>query len=278
MVQQAIDQRTCIMARRRMDDKTRRLVDDNQICILENDGERHGLGHRLGRFWRWDQERKRITGSQLQRRIVATFRIDRDKARFHQSFEPRARQIRCQQRQNLVEALSGLLGAHQEAALFAAREIGIIGWVAVHDEGAITDSRAKGRATGMAKETLTGVWHGLYSYPRYSEPVYFMATIIQAGKHISGSTHEAVTGSRGAPLTAYAQLEGALDEAAVSFNKAYDGSGGWKHKVLYSGSLSEDRLEIEGEWHIPGDWSGRFLMIRKGGATEQMVRKVYEKA
>jgi hypothetical protein len=130
----------------------------------------------------------------------------------------------------------------------------------------------------MAKQALTGVWHGLYSYPRYSEPVYFMATLIEAGKHLSGSTHEAVQGSRGSPLTVYAMLDGVQDENAVSFTKLYDGSGGWKHKVLYSGTLSADRLEIEGEWHIPGDWSGRFLMIRSGGASEEVVRKVYEKA
>ena len=36
------------------------------------------------------------------------------------------------------------------------------------------------------------------------------------------------------------------------------------------------RDEIEGEWHIPGDWSGTFLMVRARKAKAEEERKVSE--
>jgi hypothetical protein len=123
---------------------------------------------------------------------------------------------------------------------------------------------------------LTGIWHGLYSYPRFYEPVYFVATLIAFGDTFSGTTHEAAEGRAGAPLKSFAQLEGNLTGQAISFVKTYDGSAGRNHAINYEGTLSGDGMEIEGTWQIPHQWSGRFLMIRNAGATEQVVRKVYE--
>jgi hypothetical protein len=128
------------------------------------------------------------------------------------------------------------------------------------------------------KTSLTGVWHGLYSYQAYMEPVYFVATLISFGQVFSGTTHEAAEGRSGAPLKSFAAVEGSLADSFVSFVKTYDGSAGRQHAVDYEGSLSGDGLEIEGTWTIPGDWSGRFLMIRNSGASEKAVRKVYERA
>ncbi len=58
----------------------------------------------------------------------------------------------------------------------------------------------------MDKGSLTGVWHGLYSYPAELEPVYFVATLIDAGTSFHGMTHEATIGREGAPLTAFASI------------------------------------------------------------------------
>lgn len=131
----------------------------------------------------------------------------------------------------------------------------------------------------MAKlgQSLTGIWNGLYSYPKHLEPVFFVATLIAHGGRFSGTTHEAPIGRNGAPLTLFAIIDGELAGHQVNFKKTYDGSGGWSHSVMYSGDLSADRNEIEGEWTFPSQWSGRFLMIRGTGADESIIRTAYEK-
>lgn len=134
----------------------------------------------------------------------------------------------------------------------------------------------------VAQKDVTGVWHGLYSYDFAQAPVYFVATLLAGSNWLSGTSHEASEGSIGQALTLYATLEGSVAGDNVDFIKSYDGSGGWSHSVPYSGSLSPDGLEIEGTWHIKDvgflPVSGRFLMIRSGGASEALVRKVYERA
>jgi hypothetical protein len=125
---------------------------------------------------------------------------------------------------------------------------------------------------------LTGVWHGLYAYPRFASPVYFVATLIGGGSFVSGTTHEAVTGSMGAPLTLFATLDGGRSGSAVDFTKLYDGTGGWSHSVAYEGLLNDAGDEIDGTWRLRADWSGRFLMIRSPGATESVARQVFAKA
>lgn len=126
-------------------------------------------------------------------------------------------------------------------------------------------------------QNLTGVWHGLYSYEAYREPVYFVATLIDAGAHLSGTTHESAVGESGSPLTLFAAVEGSRSNTAVSFTKAYDGSGGWEHVVAYDGTLSPDATEIEGRWIITSQAAGRFLMIRNRGVSESVVREAFEK-
>jgi hypothetical protein len=130
--------------------------------------------------------------------------------------------------------------------------------------------------SAAAKPDLTGVWHGLYSYPAYLEPVYFVATLIGSGAGFSGTTHEAATGRTGAPLTLYAALSGSLAHPTVAFIKTYDGTGGWRHSVKYAGEIDGDATEIEGRWIISAAWSGRFLMLRSAGMSEDAVRKVFE--
>jgi hypothetical protein len=131
-------------------------------------------------------------------------------------------------------------------------------------------------------QSLTGVWHGLYSYDLASAPVYFVATLMSGAGWISGTSHEAINEIVGQALTLFASLEGSIVGAKVSFIKTYDGSGGWSHSVPYEGTLSPDGTEIEGRWEIIEKGymqvSGRFLMIRSNGASEALVRRVYEKA
>lgn len=134
-----------------------------------------------------------------------------------------------------------------------------------------------------AKASLTGIWHGLYTYASQPEPVYFVATLIHSGSLLMGTTHESAEGRAGAPLTLFAAIDGNADHDIITFTKTYDGSSGWNHTVGYEGLLNGERSEIEGSWVIaPGNGQmgarGRFLMIRSSGASEAAVRKVFAKA
>lgn len=133
------------------------------------------------------------------------------------------------------------------------------------------------------KQSLTGIWHGLYTYMSQPEPVYFVATLIHSGSLLMGTTHESAEGRTGAPLTLFAAIDGQADQDIIAFTKTYDGSSGWNHAVEYEGLLNGERTEIEGHWVIaPGNGQmggrGRFLMIRSSGASEAAVRKVFAKA
>ncbi len=122
---------------------------------------------------------------------------------------------------------------------------------------------------------LTGIWHGNYSYPYFQESVSFVATIIESGGHVSGSTHEP-HGFR--PETLYASLSGRRDGRAVTFIKVCQNGGlEYASPIEYQGSLSEDGTEIEGRWTIPSDWSGKFLMIRSGGRKASVSQERFEK-
>lgn len=124
--------------------------------------------------------------------------------------------------------------------------------------------------------SLTGMWRGLFSYPRFFEPNPFVAILVQSGAGISGTTHEPCQVGPGRGGVLYATLAGTRAGAAVSFVKAYDGSAGWTHAVSYKGRLSADGNEIEGRWHVPGVWSGRFLMLRAGKEQAAIQRKAME--
>jgi hypothetical protein len=128
------------------------------------------------------------------------------------------------------------------------------------------------------KQSLTGVWQGLYSYPAFREPVYFVATLIQSGTMVSGTIQEAEVGRDGAPLALFAYVSGAKVENSLTFAKTYDGSAGWNHAVHYDGMINGDFTEIEGRWEIRNEVSGRFLMIRSLGATESVARRKFQKA
>lgn len=124
-------------------------------------------------------------------------------------------------------------------------------------------------ADGNGK-SLTGAWNGLYSYPRGYPPVSFAAILIESGTSISGTTHEPSETLGGTGL-ACATLSGQRTSSTVTFTKIYDRSTGAPHAVHYEGRINEDATEIEGRWRIPGNWSGKFLMIRSGGQEESVT-------
>jgi hypothetical protein len=115
---------------------------------------------------------------------------------------------------------------------------------------------------------LTGVWHGIYSYPNSNPPVSFVATLIETATMLSGTTHEGEAGG-----TLFATLVGRRHGSTVSFVKTYDGTNPDYRTVDYQGRLSGDATEIDGRWTILGVWSGKFLMIRARGVAETIARQ-----
>lgn len=131
---------------------------------------------------------------------------------------------------------------------------------------------------GQGPQTLTGIWRGIYSYPIVHAPVSFVATLIETVSAVSGTTHElcAIGGSPNETL--YATLLGSRQDRAISLVKTYDGANPRYGTVAYEGTLSLDGTEIEGRWIVPGNWSGKFLMIRSSGKTEAVARTAFERA
>jgi hypothetical protein len=125
---------------------------------------------------------------------------------------------------------------------------------------------------GGGEKNLTGIWNGLYTYPN-GRSIAFVATLIESGGSLSGTTHErGLLGN-----TAYAALAGSRHQSAVSFIKTYN-----KHRFLYQnpvaydGSLNSDGTEIEGRWSIGKILSGKFLMIRSPSQTAKAENKLVE--
>ena len=118
---------------------------------------------------------------------------------------------------------------------------------------------------------LSGRWTGIYAYPAQFPPNTFEATIHDAGGTISGvivqprEFFEAGTGNQ------HAVIEGSKDGSTVRFVKIYDDLS--RPTPHYEGTIQPGGDEIEGQWTIPGDWSGTFMMIRASGAEEKIARK-----
>ncbi len=130
-----------------------------------------------------------------------------------------------------------------------------------------------------SSQNLTGIWHGLYSYLDGRPSVAFVATLIEAGATVSGTTHEPSDGQDEPKATLYATLTGRRHGASVTFLKTYERAGPrYLSAVAYQGMLSGDGTEIEGAWLIPGGSWGKFLMIRSAGTAEALGRKAFERA
>lgn len=122
---------------------------------------------------------------------------------------------------------------------------------------------------------LTGIWNGLYTY-QDGRSTAFVATLIEGGGSLTGTTHE--SGTLGACLgaTLYASLSGLRRDTAVTFTKTYDRPDELhRSPILYEGALNGEGTEIEGRWTIIRVWSGKFLMIRSPGQTIRASRKAF---
>ena len=75
-----------------------------------------------------------------------------------------------------------------------------------------------GNAGGGGK-SLTGVWQGLYSYPGKGDSVPFVATLIESGGSISGTTHETCATRDSSRQTLFAMVSGSRARASVIFSK-----------------------------------------------------------
>jgi hypothetical protein len=123
------------------------------------------------------------------------------------------------------------------------------------------------------ERNLTGIWNGLYTY-QDGRSTAFVATLIENGGSLSGTTHETSTLS----AVLYASLVGSRRDSAVTFTKTYDQPDAFHlSPVLYEGALNGEGTEIEGRWTIVKAWSGKFLMIRSPGKKAKAARKAFER-
>jgi hypothetical protein len=127
----------------------------------------------------------------------------------------------------------------------------------------------------IGSESLTGVWQGRFSYGA-AEGCAFVATLMELGPHLSGSTHEPNVSGRGDEDHLFAMIEGRRNGRSLSFMKTYDGSAGWTHSVAYEGRVSSDGTEIEGRWSIGDGLAGTFLMLRSGGKSASVAKEAFE--
>jgi hypothetical protein len=127
----------------------------------------------------------------------------------------------------------------------------------------------------MAGDNLTGIWHGLYTYPVARARVLFDATLIESGSWLSGSTHEISASGPTKGGVIFATILGERAGRHVIFTKTYDGTAPGYTVVEYEGALNEDGSEIEGRWSIRNNWSGKFLMIRSTGKEQAVEHKAF---
>lgn len=130
----------------------------------------------------------------------------------------------------------------------------------------------------MAKNdlNLTGMWKGIFNYPRSLPPNQFDAELREHRGVLTGETSEIgdVAPSKGQVL--HAMIEGHRHGFGIEFIKRYDAIRRVTTPVHYSGTLSADGAEISGTWSIPGRWSGTFLMVRAKPEAALAERKAVE--
>jgi hypothetical protein len=125
-----------------------------------------------------------------------------------------------------------------------------------------------------AEHDLSGIWSGIYSYPALYPPNMFEATIRDCGGVITGVISQPGEFFEPPGTVQHAVIEGSRAGSALSFVKMYDDLT--RATPHYHGLVQPGGDEIEGEWTIPGNWSGTFLMIRAAKAGEAIERRVSE--
>jgi hypothetical protein len=126
---------------------------------------------------------------------------------------------------------------------------------------------------GARERNLTGVWNGLYTYWN-GRSTSFVATLIESGDSLSGTTHEPSTAAPGAMLLG--SLVGARSDSVVTFTKTCEQPDVFhRSPIRYEGVLNSENTEIEGRWTIMRLWSGKFLMVRSPGQTTIAEHKAF---
>ena len=129
--------------------------------------------------------------------------------------------------------------------------------------------------SGDGEHNLTGEWSGIYNYPSLYPPNNFEASIRDSGGVITGVIRQPGEFFEKSGIQQHAVIEGSREGNLVRWVKIYDDLG--RATPHYRGTVHSDGNEIEGTWHIPGNWSGTFLMIRRREEKAQETRKVAEK-
>jgi hypothetical protein len=127
---------------------------------------------------------------------------------------------------------------------------------------------------GDAEYDLSGQWSGIFNYPAEFPPNTFEATIRDSGGLITGLITQPREVFDIPGPSRQAVIEGSRDGNSVRFIKIYDDLD--RATPQYRGTIQPGGDEIEGEWSIPGDWSGTFLMIRGSKAAAAEERRVSE--
>lgn len=123
---------------------------------------------------------------------------------------------------------------------------------------------------------LTGLWHGIFNYPRHMPPNSFTAELRDMGGSITGETSERSDSSEDSAPVIHAFINGRRLGAQVIFTKHYDELRRATLAVHYAGTLNARGDEIAGAWNIPGYWAGTFLMVRTKRNGSEVERKISE--
>jgi hypothetical protein len=121
---------------------------------------------------------------------------------------------------------------------------------------------------------LSGHWRGIYNYPRDFPPNVFEANLRDSCGHIAGEITQPGEFFEPAGIVRTAMIEGRREGAELSFVKYYDDPD--RPTPHYRGTIQPGGDEIQGEWTIPGDWSGTFIMIRASRDRAVEERKIEE--
>jgi hypothetical protein len=126
----------------------------------------------------------------------------------------------------------------------------------------------------MSKQlSLTGHWHGRYTYLDGGEGEAFEAHLVELSDVLTGTTSEIADFADGMDGTRRATLSGSRNGSIVSFVKHYLPGHGHDEPIKYDGEVNDDATEIEGIWRIDRAAFGRFLMIRDLAMPEAVARR-----
>lgn len=128
--------------------------------------------------------------------------------------------------------------------------------------------------SGEGEYDLTGEWSGIYNYPRLYPPNNFEASIRDAGGIITGVIRQPGEVMEPPSIVQHSVIEGCRNGSEVRWVKIYDDLT--RATPHYRGTIQPGGDEIEGDWHIPGNWGGTFMMVRARRTKAKEERKVSE--